>query len=146
MNQNGHSPSSKSQQNSSIKNILHPMIVTELQKNLSQKDHLISHLLERVQAMELQIQNKTSTETLETPKANSSAKAIRGNQYKESIQESQSRRTSKTSRGSFLNKRKNLKAQALQKMHDKRTKKSPLQMITKDYPAGFENTKVSLGF
>ncbi|MBW0564109.1 hypothetical protein O181_103824 [Austropuccinia psidii MF-1] len=143
MNQNGHSPSSKSQQNSSIKNILDPMIVTELQKNLSQKDHLISHLLERVQAMELQIQNKTSTETLKTPKVDSSTKEIRGNQYKESIQESQSRRTSKTSRGSFLNKRKTLKAQALQKMHDKQTKKSPLQMITKDYPAGFENTKVS---
>ncbi|MBW0564309.1 hypothetical protein O181_104024 [Austropuccinia psidii MF-1] len=117
---------------------------SQLQKNLSQKDHLISHLLERVQAMELQIKNKTSTKTLETPKVNSSTKAIRGNQYKERIQESQSRRTSKTSRGSFLNKRKTLKVQALQKMHDKRTMKSPLQMITKDYPAEFENIKEAL--
>ncbi|MBW0575067.1 hypothetical protein O181_114782 [Austropuccinia psidii MF-1] len=61
--------SNESQQNQESHITLTPVLITELQKNLSHKDDMIYNLLQRVEEMELQIKEKSPSNNIENNEA-----------------------------------------------------------------------------
>ncbi|MBW0582518.1 hypothetical protein O181_122233 [Austropuccinia psidii MF-1] len=145
MNQNNYPASSHSQKSSVVNTLLDPMIVSELQKNLSQKDQVISHLLERAQAMELQIQNKTSIENTKSSNMSSETRSTGASEKMEKqVSSIKNSKTSNTSKNSYLRKRRTIKDHTLKIKNDRSKTKHPLQMTNEDYPSGYENTKLGI--
>ncbi|MBW0475619.1 hypothetical protein O181_015334 [Austropuccinia psidii MF-1] len=139
MNRNTQSPPSQSIPTTN--NLLDPMIVTELQNSVLHKDEVISQLLNRVQAMELQIQNHTSTKKKAHSKKGTSTRNTSYHFSKNQGEKEHSQFQSPKSRSFSLDQKAKIRKIVRKKNSDSSSRKSPLQMVGNDYPAGYEHTK-----
>ncbi|MBW0591521.1 hypothetical protein O181_131236 [Austropuccinia psidii MF-1] len=133
--------SNESQQNQESHIALTPVLITELQKNLSHKDDMIYNLLRRVEEMELQIKEKSPSNNIKNNKASKAQ-----TDHSHSVEKPQPSIGSSNINSTSSKKKKLEKKIAIKKKvftnKSSSKRKSPYQMVKDDHPAGFEDTKV----
>lgn len=122
-------------------------IVADLQARLAERDHVIHQLLQRLDAIEL----KTDSAKAPAKKTDNSARPTQSKNKKKESSKKKTKETAVTAPKPTLqkspavgsDKKTPTKQRARSATPLSAAKKSPLQMVKQDHPAGFEHTKVS---
>jgi len=121
---------------------MNPEMIADLQAGLSQRDHLLSQLLQRIEAMEVQNRNtpdqppQASNNTSNVPPAKK--KTVKGKNPVPKASVTQPKRKKATVNPTNEHTPVRQRARSATPMS---AKKSPLQMVKQDHPQGFEHTK-----